>query len=119
MRLAARYADSWNADRQNDLQALQALNARVDEACRDVGRDPQTLARVIGIQVDLLNEDRQTTQPRQFVMTPWPLTGSPEELAARIRAYAPERVSHLIVWPDPVSVAGIEAFAPVLAALDR
>jgi probable F420-dependent oxidoreductase len=119
MRLAARYADSWNADRQNDLQALQALNGRVDEACRDVGRDPQTLARVIGIQVDLLNGDRQTTQPRQFVMTPWPLTGSPEELAARIRAYATERVSHLIVWPDPVSVAGIEAFAPVLAALDR
>ena len=30
LRLAARYADAWNADRQNDVAAVQALNARVD-----------------------------------------------------------------------------------------
>ncbi len=119
LRLTARYADAWNADRQNDVPALQALNARVDAACHGVGRDPNTLARVIGIQVDLLNESRQATQPRQFVMAPWPLTGTPEELAAQIRAYTATRVSHMMIWIDPVSVAGIEAFAPVLEALDR
>jgi alkanesulfonate monooxygenase SsuD/methylene tetrahydromethanopterin reductase-like flavin-dependent oxidoreductase (luciferase family) len=119
LRLAARYADAWNADRQNDLAAVQALNARVDEACHDVGRDPASLSRVIGIQVDLLAASRQPVQPRQWVMAPWPLTGPPEELAAQIRRYAEARVSHLIVWLDPVSLAGIEAFAPVLDALDR
>jgi probable F420-dependent oxidoreductase len=118
LRLAARYADAWNADRQNDVGVVQALNERVDSACRDVGRDPATLSRNIGIQVDLLNEHREATQPRQFVMAPWPFTGTPEELAAQIRNYAAARVDHLIVWIDPVSVAGIEAFAPVLAALD-
>ena len=55
LRLAARYADAWNADRQNDVAAVQALNARVDQACQDEGRDPASLSRVIGIQVDLLN----------------------------------------------------------------
>jgi probable F420-dependent oxidoreductase len=119
LRLTARYADAWNADRQNDLAAVQALNARVDAACEDVGRDPDTLSRNIGIQVDLLNEDREAHQPRQFVMAPWPFTGTPQELAAQIRTYAGARVDHLIVWIDPVSVAGIEAFAPVLEALDR
>ena len=119
LRLAARYADAWNADRQNDVDAVKALNGRVDVACRDVGRDPASLARIIGIQVDLLNETRQATQPRQFVMSPWPLTGTPEELAAQIRRYAEARVEHMMVWVDPVSVAGIEAFAPVLALLDR
>ena len=119
LRLAARYADAWNADRQNDVDAVKALNARVDAACRDVGRDPASLARIIGIQVDLLNESRQATQPRQFVMAPWPLTGTPEELAAQIRRYAEARVEHMMVWVDPVSVAGVEAFAPMLAALDR
>lgn len=119
LRLAARYADAWNADRQNDLAAVQALNARVDAACEDVGRDPATLGRNIGIQVDLLNEHRQANHPRQWVMERWPLTGTPEELAAQIRAYAGARVDHLIVWIDPVTVAGIEAFAPVLEALDR
>jgi len=119
LRLTARYADAWNVDRQNDVAAVQALNARVDEACHDVGRDPASLARVIGIQVDLLNESRQPTQPRQWVMAPWPLTGTPEELAAQFRRYAEARVAHLIVSIDPVSLAGIEAFAPVLEALDH
>ncbi len=118
MRLAARYADAWNADRQNDVAHVQALNGRLDAACADVGRDPATLARVIGIQVDLLNDAREAPQPRQWVMKPWPLTGTPEELAAQIRDYAAARVEHMMVWIDPVSVAGVEAFAPVLEALD-
>ena len=58
-------------------------------------------------------------QPRQFVMAPWPLTGTPEELAAQIRRYTAARVEHMMVWLDPVSVAGVEAFAPVLEVLDR
>jgi alkanesulfonate monooxygenase SsuD/methylene tetrahydromethanopterin reductase-like flavin-dependent oxidoreductase (luciferase family) len=119
LRLTARYADAWNADRQNDVAAVQALNARIDAACRDVGRDPATLSRVIGIQADLLNSSRQPMQPRQWVMAPWPLTGTPEELAAQIRRYTEARVEHMMVWLDPVSVAGIEAFAPVLDLLDR
>jgi probable F420-dependent oxidoreductase len=118
LRITARYADSWNADRQNDVAAVQAHNERVDAACREVGRDPATLARVIGIQVDLLNEAREAMQPRQFVMAPWPLTGTAEELASQIRAYAEARVAHMMVWIDPPTVAGVEAFAPVLEALD-
>src|SRR5918997_3659271 len=108
LRLAARYADAWNADRQNDVAAVQALNARVDAACHDVGRDPASLSRVIGIQVDLLNTSRQAMQPRQWVMDPWPLTGTPQELATQIRQYAQARVEHMMIWIDPVSVAGIE-----------
>jgi probable F420-dependent oxidoreductase len=119
LRLTARYADAWNADRQNDVARVQALNARVDQACQDEGRDPASLSRVIGIQVDLLNESRQPVQPRQWVMAPWPLTGTPRELAAQIRRYAQARVEHMMVWIDPVSLAGIEAFAPVLEVLDR
>src|SRR5262249_54059494 len=100
------------------IAALQALNVRVDRACEDVGRDPATLARVIGIQVDMRNDERSAMQPRQFVMASWPRTGSPEELAEQIREFAAARVSHRMVWIDPVSVAGIEAFAPVLELLD-
>jgi alkanesulfonate monooxygenase SsuD/methylene tetrahydromethanopterin reductase-like flavin-dependent oxidoreductase (luciferase family) len=118
LRLTAQYADAWNADRQNDVAAVQALNARVDRACDEVGRDPASLAHVIGIQVDLHNDTRPPMQPRQWLMAPWPLTGPHEELAEQIRAFTAARVSHLIVWIDPVSVAGIEAFAPVLELLD-
>jgi hypothetical protein len=58
-------------------------------------------------------------QPRQWVMAPWPLTGTPQELATQIRRFAEAHVAHLIVWLDPVSLAGIQAFVPVLEALDR
>src|SRR5215216_1286802 len=117
LRLTARYGDAWNADRQNDVTEVQTLNVKVDAACQEVGRDPASLSRIIGIQVDLLNASRQPTQPRQWVMAPWPITGTPEELATQIRRYAEARVEHMMVWIDPVSVAGIEAFAPVLELL--
>ncbi|MCC6791405.1 MAG: LLM class flavin-dependent oxidoreductase [Thermomicrobiales bacterium] len=119
IRLAATYADAWNVDRKNDVTEVKALKEKVDAACVQVGRDPRTLSRIIGIQVDLLNDTRVAMYPRQFVQHPWPLVGTPEELAARIREYRDAAVEHMMVWVDPNNLAGIEAFAPVLAALDR
>ena len=42
---------------------------------------------------------------------------STAEAVAIIREYADAGISHLQVWLDPGTVAGIDAFAPVLAAL--
>ncbi len=117
LRLTAKYADFWNQDRKNDLEEVKQLQLRVDAACREVGRDPATLGRVIGIQIDLPDPNRPAQ--RQFVGPPLPFTGSPEELADIIRQYAAARVDHLVIWVDPVSVAGVEGLAPVLDILDR
>ncbi len=46
-----------------------------------------------------------------------PLTGTPEEIATELRAYADLGVSRVQVWLDPSSLAGVEAFAPVLDLL--
>jgi len=119
MGLMAKYADFWNRDRMNDVDQLLEVEARVDAACRAAGRDPRTLGRVVGIQVDMLNEQREAFTPRQWVMSPFPLSGSSEELAEQIRAFTRARVDHLIVSIDPVSPAAVEAFAPVLELLDR
>ena len=118
LRLAARYADAWNADRQNDVAAVQALNARVDAACHDDGRDPATLSR----------DHRHPGRSARRV--------PPADAAAAVGdgALAPHRHARgargadpplrrgprraLIVWLDPVSLEGIEAFAPVLELLD-
>jgi alkanesulfonate monooxygenase SsuD/methylene tetrahydromethanopterin reductase-like flavin-dependent oxidoreductase (luciferase family) len=119
MNLMAKYADAWNRDRLNDVDMVLDLQAKVDAACVAAGRDPSTLGRVVGIQVDMLNDQRDEKNPRQWIKHPWPLTGSPEELAEQIRTYSRARVDHLVVWVDPVSPAAVEAFAPVLELLDR
>jgi hypothetical protein len=39
-------------------------------------------------------------------------------LVTALRAYADAGIGHVQVWLDPNTVAGVEAFAPVLALLD-
>lgn len=118
-RLAATYADAWNVDRKNDVNDVIEWKERIDGVCREVGRDPTTLSRIIGIQVDVLNEKRSPFEPRQFVQTPFPLVGEPAVLAEKIRAYTAGAVEHMMVWLDPVTVEAVEAFGLVLAELDR
>jgi hypothetical protein len=52
LRLAARHADIWNA--VGSPEELAAINERLDEACRAVGRDPATLARTVSPRINLL-----------------------------------------------------------------
>lgn len=51
LKIAARYADTWNTfglldgDPEAVENALREQSARIDEACADLGRDPRTLRR--------------------------------------------------------------------------
>jgi alkanesulfonate monooxygenase SsuD/methylene tetrahydromethanopterin reductase-like flavin-dependent oxidoreductase (luciferase family) len=47
------------------------------------------------------------------------LAGSPEELAEGLRAYARAGFTHVQLWLEPSTYAGIDGFAPVLELLDR
>jgi alkanesulfonate monooxygenase SsuD/methylene tetrahydromethanopterin reductase-like flavin-dependent oxidoreductase (luciferase family) len=47
-----------------------------------------------------------------------PLEGSPEEVAESLLGFAREGISPLQVWLAPNTLAGVEAFAPVLELLD-
>ncbi len=126
LRITAPYVDAWNSDWTSTPAAIPPLRAAVDAACRDVGRDPATVERTAGVLIDLPSRDpnrsgrasvsgatEPTTKPDP------PATGSPEELAELLRGYAREGITHAQVWLDPSTVAGIEAFAPVLDLLDR
>jgi hypothetical protein len=79
----------------------------------DVGRDPATLARSVAVKIHIIPEIPLIT------MAYTPLVGSPEGLAAALRAYADEGISHVQLWIEPTTPAGIAAFAPVLQLLDQ
>jgi alkanesulfonate monooxygenase SsuD/methylene tetrahydromethanopterin reductase-like flavin-dependent oxidoreductase (luciferase family) len=46
-----------------------------------------------------------------------PLSGSPGQIAAELRAYAREGIAHIQMCVDPTTPETIEAFAPVLEIL--
>ena len=115
MELAAQYADMWNvwfAGTGNDVEGIKPLLARLDAACEKIGRDPKTIERSSAIGVEVGSHAPST-------MSSPPLKGTPEEVAGKLREYAGVGVSHLQVWLEPATLAGVEAFAPVLESLDR
>jgi probable F420-dependent oxidoreductase len=126
LRIAAPYVQMWNSDWTHGPAEIAPLRRLVDEACIDVGRDPATLERTAGVVIDLPIRDpardgrastRGATAPG--VDASKPATGSHEELAALLRAYADEGISHVQAWIDPSDLRGLDWFAGVLEALDR
>jgi probable F420-dependent oxidoreductase len=115
LELTAKHADQWNvwfSPIDNSVEKLKTLLADVDAACAAAGREPGTLERTAAVKVEVGPHAPST-------MSVAPLRGTPEELAAQLRAYAEIGVSHIQVWPEPNTVAGVEAFGRVLEALDR
>jgi alkanesulfonate monooxygenase SsuD/methylene tetrahydromethanopterin reductase-like flavin-dependent oxidoreductase (luciferase family) len=112
--LTARYAEQWNvwlAFGRNHPDMIPPLRAKVDSACRAAGRDPATLVRTASLLVDLPSAiARSRVRPER-------IHGSAEEMAAQLRAFAGEGISHIQLWLNPNSVEGIEEFAPVLELL--
>ena len=116
LRLAAQYADFWNAA-WTRLEECIALRPTVDAACVEAGRDPATLARSAGLQIELPG-----AAPYPPGYTNWgtpALTGSAEELASYFRDFAREGYTHLQLWVNPTTEAGFAHVAEALALLDR
>jgi len=117
--LVARYADLWNvyfSTTRNSPDGVPPLREKVDAACLEAGRDPATLGRTVAAYVDF---QETPGGPQSFNGSGSPaLTGTPEEIAAGLRAYHDEGIEHIQVHVLPMTAAGIEKFAPVLEVLD-
>jgi alkanesulfonate monooxygenase SsuD/methylene tetrahydromethanopterin reductase-like flavin-dependent oxidoreductase (luciferase family) len=87
--------------------------------CRKVGRDPATLERSASLLVNVAGHALPGDNWVADARAGQALSGSTEELATALRAYADAGIGHVQVWLDPNTVPGVEAFAPVLALLDR
>jgi alkanesulfonate monooxygenase SsuD/methylene tetrahydromethanopterin reductase-like flavin-dependent oxidoreductase (luciferase family) len=119
LRLAATYADLWNAEgpmhRPEDIIPLRASG---DAACAEVGRDPTTLGRSASVAVNLPRAQAQSEQ-RSPAQGERPLPTSPEEVAETLRSYAREGLSHVQLWLTPSTIGSLEWFAAVLTLLDH
>ena len=83
--------------------------AAVDEACRDVGRDPATLVRTAGGNIAM---------PGYLGKRPDPIRGSDEEIAATILRFRELGIQHFVAGLDPCTPETIEQFARVMELVD-
>jgi alkanesulfonate monooxygenase SsuD/methylene tetrahydromethanopterin reductase-like flavin-dependent oxidoreductase (luciferase family) len=115
------HIDAWNAwyvDTANHPDGVAALRERVDVACRAVGRNPADVERTVAVLVRLSGgQGRAQSDAGQAGIAP--LEGPPGVMADALRAYAGEGIGHVQLVLDPISLAALDEFAPVLALLDR
>jgi len=118
IRIAARYADEINIDVGTTFDSIGPLNAAIDAACHEIGRDPATLRRSALIMVDVSSTSLPGQAWGDLLFGDRAYRGTSQELAAVLRAYAAAGFSEVQVWLNPCSLAGLEAFAPVLRLVD-
>lgn len=106
--LTAELADHWNGGLRT-IDEVPALLAALDDACRDVGRDPATMTRSVEVLVRLgtMGAAAPTDDERL-------ITGDADAIAAALSAFGDVGIDHLQVKLRPNALAGVEAFAPVI-----
>jgi len=118
LRLAARYADGWNAAWRWTVKAYAGRAAAAREACEREGRDPVGFRLSVGLYT-VVGEDRSDLARRwELAREGLPpgvadavgldalrsegLAGTPDEVLERLAAFAALGVSELIVCPAPM-----------------
>ncbi|MGH2614050.1 MAG: LLM class flavin-dependent oxidoreductase [Thermomicrobiales bacterium] len=109
LRIIARYADAWNTVWHGTAEAIVPLMAAVDDACREVGRDPATLVRTAGGNIAM---------PGYLGRRPDPMRGTDEEIAANIVRFRELGIQHFVAGLDPCTPQTIEQFGRVLELFD-
>jgi alkanesulfonate monooxygenase SsuD/methylene tetrahydromethanopterin reductase-like flavin-dependent oxidoreductase (luciferase family) len=114
MRLAAKHADHWNVWANafgNRAESIEPIQRKMDEYCREVGRDPKTLKRSAAVYVDFEGTYGRPGQPVPS------LVGTARELADEYLRYAEAGVDLIQLYPDPCTVDCIKRCAEALTLL--
>lgn len=98
LQLVARHADLWNGCWYRTPADTAAPLAKLDAACREVGRDPSTLGRTAGLWINVSN-------PRH---PDRPYLDSPAAIADHLWGFADKGLSHVQLRFDPLDLVSVE-----------
>lgn len=122
MRLAAQYADQWNAAWSGRPTLFHQRHAALVRACHEVGRDPATIAITVGVYIlypEHLREVEVEAEvlPESYYDPDKALRGTPDEIAAGLEAYVGLGVDHLMCNLIPTTTATLAEFTTALRLL--
>ena len=106
-RAAARYGDIYSCyiEERAEVAEVAPRLASLEAVCAEIGRDPATLGRSVGMYVD------PTVAPGVKANQ---LSGSSEEIADSIRTFREAGFTRLELMFNPGTMAALEALGPVL-----
>ena len=104
--LVVQHADIWNTAWLGPASQLPARMEGLQAALASAGRDPATLEITVGINVVLPEYADEEHPPLEVIEQS--ITGSPEELAEHLRAYAGMGVGHIQVALEPPTPPAIK-----------
>ena len=109
LRLAAEHADAWNTAWYGAPdEYVGARFAAFADALAAAGRDPQEVARTVGVRVAGPSAAPADDDEPLFV-------GSVDELARALDAYESLGADHLIVGLEPITASSLEHLCAALA----
>src|SRR4051812_11254241 len=114
LRIALPHADAWNTwydHYGNTPEGFAALNAKVDAAARDAGRDPAAVERSACVLVVL---DRSTGERALTDEAP-PVEGSAERIAAHLRELGEAGADEAILVASPITERSIRELGEAIA----
>jgi len=120
LEITAPHVDAWNAwfDAFGNRPAgIGALRGQVDAAARAAGRDPADIGRTVAVLVRLPGGRGRVQGDTAHDAVP-AVEGTPAEIAALLRAFAAEGIAHVQLVVDPITLASLDALAPLLEDLD-
>jgi alkanesulfonate monooxygenase SsuD/methylene tetrahydromethanopterin reductase-like flavin-dependent oxidoreductase (luciferase family) len=115
MRVAAEYADIWNADWSQRFSEIKQHDEELTRACEEVGRDPATLERTACILVETEGAVGRGSSHASRNQPSAPMSN--DQLVEVIGEYKDNGYTHLIIWIDPNTSDAIARFAPVIEQL--
>ena len=118
LRLAARYADGWNAAWRWTPEAYAERAVAAREACERAGRDPATFRLSLGLYAVVGEDEADVVKRWEAIRLTLPpgvadavglaalraegLAGTPDQVLERLGAFAELGVDELIVSPAPI-----------------
>jgi alkanesulfonate monooxygenase SsuD/methylene tetrahydromethanopterin reductase-like flavin-dependent oxidoreductase (luciferase family) len=115
MRIVARWADAWNGAwvARPDDPVLAGRNAELDRACETVGRDPASLERTAGVSIRFPDADL----PGPTGNREKDLMGDAAAIAAGLAAFGDAGYGHVMIWPEPMTIASVDRIGEALRLL--